>query len=141
MPITSLLLGTVQGKLLITIAMIVGGISYWAYRHPDTAQGLLDIFNFGSPSQRSLFGESDSSWNWLLILAILPFLIAGVLGLSWHIQETQYEKEQKAFKVDMEWNDEVAPTETPIPDKKQSASQDKGTTLSKEQEVNKGTNE
>lgn len=41
----------------------------------------------------------------------------------------------------MEWNDEVAPTETPIPDKKQSTSQDKGTTLSKEQEVNKGTNE
>ena len=136
------MLGTVQGKLLVTIAMIITGISYWSHRHSDTAQGLLDIFKFGSPSQRSLFlGESDSSWNWLLLLAILPFLIAGVLGLSWHIKETQYEKEQKAFKVDIEWNDEVAPTETPIPDKKQSTSQDKGTALSKEQKESKGTNE
>lgn len=135
MPITSFLLGTVQGKLLITIAMIITGISYWSHRHPDTAQGLLDIFKFGSPSQRSLFlGESDSSWNWLLLLAILPFLIAGVLGLSWHIKETQYEKEQKAFKVDIEWSDEVAPTETPVPTREQSTSeqlQGKGTAESK----------
>ena len=33
----------------------------------------------------------------------------------------------------MEWSDEVAPTETPIPDKKQSTSQNKDTALSKEQ--------
>lgn len=138
-------MGTVQGKLLITIAMIITGISYWSHRHPDTAQGLLDIFKFGSPSQRSLFlGESDSSWNWLLLLAILPFLIAGVLGLSWHIKETQYEKEQKAFKVDIEWSDEVAPTETPVPTREQSTSeqlQGKGTAESKSQKESKGTNE
>lgn len=143
MPITSILLGTVQGKLLITIAMVITGISYWAHYHPGTVHGLLDLFKFGSPSQKSLFlGESDSATYWVVALSMLFFLILGVIAFSMNIKEKrEYERARSEFKVDMEWNDEVAPTETPIPDKKQSTSQDKGTALSKKQEESKGTNE
>lgn len=143
MPITSFLLGTVQGKLLITIAMIITGISYWAHYHPGTVHGLLDLFKFGSPSQKSLFlGESNSSFYWVVALGMLFFLILGIIAFSMNIKEKrEYERARSEFKVDMEWNDEVAPTETPIPDKKQSTSRDKGTALSKEQKESKGTDE
>lgn len=136
-------MGTVQGKLLITIAMIITGISYWAHYHPGTVHGLLDLFKFGSPSQKSLFlGESDSITYWSLILIMLFFLILGVVALSMNLKEKrEYERARSEFKVDMEWSDEVAPTETPIPDKKQSTSQDKSTALSKEQKESKDTNE
>lgn len=143
MPVTSFFLGTTQGRLLITLAMIITGISYWAHYHPGTVHGLLDLFKFGSPSQKSLFlGESDSITYWSLILIMLFFLILGGIALSLNIKEKrEYERARSEFKVDMEWSDEVAPTETPIPDKKQSTSQNKGTALSKEQKESKGTNE
>lgn len=136
MPITSFLLGTTQGKLLISVAMVITGISYWAHYHPGTVHGLLDLFKFGSPSQKSLFlGESNSSFYWVVVLSMLFFLVLGIIALSWNIKEKrEYERARSEFKVDMEWNDEVAPTETPIPDKKQSASeelQSKGTSSSK----------
>lgn len=149
MPITSFFLGTTQGQLLIAIAMIITGISYWAHYHPGTVHGLLDLFNFGSPSQKSLFlGESSTSTGWVLVLVMLFFLILGDISLSWSIKEKkEYERARSEFKVDMEWNDEVAPTDTPVPTaeaKKQSATrklQNKGTALSKSQKVSEGTNE
>ena len=133
MPITSFLLGTTQGKLLISVAMIITGISYWAHYHPGTVHGLLDLFKFGSPSQKSLFlGESNTSFYWVMVLSILFFLILGGIALSMNIKEKrEYERARSEFKVDMEWNDEVAPTETPIPTKKQSTTQNKGTASSK----------
>lgn len=122
MPITSFLLGTTQGKLLISVAMIITGISYWAHYHPGTVHGLLDLFKFGSPSQKSLFlGESNSSFYWVVVLSILFFLILGGIALSMNIKEKrEYERARSEFKVDMEWNDEVAPTETPVPTREQS---------------------
>ncbi len=143
MPVTSFFLGTTQGRLLITLAMIITGISYWAHYHPGTVHGLLDLFKFGSPSQKSLFlGESDPITYWSLILIMLFFLILGGIALSLNIKEKrEYERARSEFKVDMEWNDEAAPTETPVPTKEQSTSQDKGTVESKEQEESKGTNE
>lgn len=143
MPVTSFFLGTTQGRLLITLAMIITGISYWAHYHPGTVHGLLDLFKFGSPSQKSLFlGESDSITYWSLVLIMLFFLILGGIALSLNIKEKrEYERARSEFKVNMEWNDEVAPTETPVPTKEQSISQDKGTVESKEQEESKGTNE
>ena len=136
-------MGTVQGKLLITIAMIITGISYWAHYHPGTVHGLLDLFKFGSPSQKSLFlGESDSITYWSLVLIMLFFLILGGIALSLNIKEKrEYERARSEFKVDMEWNDEVAPTETPVPIKEKSTTQDKGTAESKSQKESKGTNE
>lgn len=136
-------MGTTQGKLLISVAMIITGISYWAHYHPGTVHGLLDLFKFGSPSQKSLFlGESNSSFYWVVVLSMLFFLVLGIIALSWNIKEKrEYERARSEFKVDMEWNDEVAPTETPIPDKKQSTTQDKGTAESKSQKESKGTNE
>ena len=69
-------------------------------------------------------------------------MILGGIALSLNIKEKrEYERARSEFKVDMEWNDEVAPTETPVPTKEQSTSQDKGTALSNEQEESKGTNE
>ena len=126
MPITSFLLGTTQGKCLIALAMLVTGISYWAHYHPGTVHGLLDLFKFGSPSQKSLFlGESNSSFYWVVALGMLFFLVLGIIALSMNIKEKrEYERARSEFKVDMEWNDEVAPTETPIPTKKQSASEE-----------------
>ena len=47
------------------------------------------------------------------------------------MEKREYERARSEFKVDMEWNDEVAPTETPIPTKKQSTTQNKGTASSK----------
>lgn len=136
-------MGTVQGKLLITIAMIITGISYWAHYHPGTVHGLLDLFKFGSPSQKSLFlGESDSITYWSLVLIMLFFLVLGVIAFSMNIKEKRdYERARSEFKVDMEWNDEVAPTETPVPTKEKSTTQDKGTAESKSQKESKGTNE
>lgn len=115
-------MGTTQGKLLISVAMIITGISYWAHYHPGTVHGLLDLFKFGSPSQKSLFlGESNSSFYWVVVLSILFFLILGGIALSMNIKEKrEYERARSEFKVDMEWNDEVAPTETPVPTREQS---------------------
>lgn len=76
------------------------------------------MFKFGSKAQRRfLFGSEDSKSGLyimkMLTLGVFLFIICIFIWLQ--LSEQKYEGTRSQFTADMEWNDEVAPTETPVP--------------------------
>ena len=118
MPVTSFFLHTPVGLLFIIIAMIYIRLEYKKRVFPESYRNFLDLFKFGSKAQRRfLFGSEDSKSGLyimkMLTLGVFLFIICIFIWLQ--LSEQEYEGTRSQFTTDMEWNDEVAPTETPVP--------------------------
>ncbi len=142
MPVTSFFLHTPFGILFIIIAMVYIRFEYKKRVFPESYQNFLDFFKFGSKSQRMfLFGSGDSKSGLYIIKMLTLGVFLFIMGVFIWLQLTQhkYEGTRSQFTADMEWNDEVAPTEAPIPTtgaKKSLASKNlQGTDINESKEV------
>lgn len=120
MPVTSFFLHTPVGLLFIIIAMIYIRLEYKKRVFPESYRNFLDLFKFGSKAQRRfLFGSADSKSGLyimkMLTLGVFLFIFIICIFIWLQLSEQKYEGTRSQFTADMEWNDEVAPTETPVP--------------------------
>lgn len=85
--------------------MIYIKLEYGKRVFPESYQNFLDLFKFGSKSQRVFLSGSAESKSGLFIVKMLilcVFLFITCIFLWLHLTEQKYERTRSQFTVDME---------------------------------------